>query len=77
MMEYPITTVNIHGSPKVANFNPDTCAVCISTSAPYYTGSGVTFFCGDGVLAHALAVAINAAIEAHAQREAPVQEAAE
>jgi len=66
MRELPLVTMNIHGAPACAEYHEETAGVVISTTRPYYYGSGVTFFCGDRDLANKLAAAINSTIEAHA-----------
>jgi len=76
----PLVTTNIHSAPAVANHCDETASLCISTQAPYYSGSSVTFFCGDRELSEKLAAAINSTIEAHAAdlaQRTSIQEAAE
>lgn len=66
MQKLPLITMNIHGAPACAKYHEETAGVVISTTDPYYYGSGVTFFCGDQDLAQKLAAAIDSTIEAHA-----------
>lgn len=61
----PTVTVNIHGSPMTAATHAETSAFILSSAAPYYNGSSVTFFCDDYVLARKLADAVNATISEH------------